>query len=134
MWRVMLALVVSIGLSGASAAQQPPLRDVPKIDDGLFVVGLADQIRKQCPTISARFFRALGVLRDLERDARAMGYTEDEVERHLNSDVEKNRLRARAADYMTARGFGRNEDGYCALGRSEIAQGSEIGALLRAQN
>lgn len=134
MRRMMVALVLSISLGAGAMAQQLNLRDVPQIDDGLFVVGIADQIRKKCPTISARFFRALGYLRDLEAQARALGYSEAEVERHLKSDVEKDRLRARAVKYMNARGYGQDESGYCALGRSEIAQNSEIGALLRTQN
>ncbi|MFK7743466.1 MAG: DUF5333 domain-containing protein [Roseobacter sp.] len=134
MWRVMAAVVFSVGLMGAAGAQQVSLRDVPQIDNGLFVVGLADQIRKRCPVISARFFRAINYLRTLEKEARALGYSEAEVTRHLESDAEKNRLRARAKVYMTDRGYGQNETGYCALGRAEIAQETNIGALLRLRN
>jgi hypothetical protein len=127
----MMVATISLTLTGAAAAK-PALRDVPEIDNGLFVVGLAHEIRENCPSIEARLLKAIGVLRGLEREARSRGYSEDEIRRHLKSKTEKKRLRARAASYMKARGFGQTTDGYCALGQSEIARDSEIGALLRA--
>ncbi|WP_295313623.1 DUF5333 domain-containing protein [Roseobacter sp.] len=133
MTRLILSAAVMLSLA-TSASAKPALRDVPEIDNGLFTVGLADQIRKNCPEISARFFRALSYLKGLEKEARDRGYTETEVEAHLDSDAEKDRLRARARDYMKARGHGQDQQGYCALGREEISQGSAIGALLRATN
>lgn len=131
MRRVIAVAVLALTVAGAAQAK-PALRDVAKIDDGLFVVGLANEIRKACPAIKARYFKALSALRALEQTARDLGYTEDEVTRHIRSDAEKQRLRARAASYMAERGLEQTENGYCALGQAEIAQGSEIGALLRA--
>ncbi|QJF50857.1 DUF5333 domain-containing protein [Roseobacter ponti] len=133
MTRLILSAAVMLSLA-TSASAKPALRDVPEIDNGLFTVGLADQIRKNCPDISARFFRALSYLKGLENEARDRGYTEAEVEAHLDSDAEKDRLRARARDYMKTRGHGQDQQGYCALGREEISRGSAIGALLRATN
>lgn len=133
MVRVMVAAALILSLAGTATAK-PALRDVPVIDNGLFAVGLADEIRRKCPDISARFFRAFGFLRELEQKAEAHGYTEAEVEAHLNSDVEKDRLRARAAKYMEEQGFTQDTAGYCALGRSEIARNSQTGALLRVSN
>lgn len=131
MRRATLAFGLVVFAAGAVAGK-PALRDVPEIDDALFAVGLAHTIRKECPEIEARLFRAIGFLRDLERDARSRGYTEDEIRTHLKSDAEKRRLRARAAEYMKARGYGQTTQGYCALGAAEIAQKSETGTLLRA--
>lgn len=128
---LMLGTAVALALTGASAAK-PSLQDVPEIDEGLFVVGLAHEIRKKCPTIKARIFRAFSTLRELEQTARDLGYSTDEITRHLESKAEKKRLRARAATYMADRGFEQNENGYCALGQAEIAQSSQVGALLRA--
>lgn len=133
MVRVMMAVALMAGMTGLASAK-PALRDVPVIDNGLFAVGLAHEIRRNCPDISARFFRALGFLRQLEREAEALGYTEAEVEAHLESDVEKDRLRARAARYMADQGFAQDSAGYCALGRSEIARNSQTGTLLRVSN
>lgn len=127
-----LAMVLAVSISlGQVASAKPGIRNEPQLDEGLFTVGLAHQIRKHCPQISARMFRAISVLRDLEKTARDLGYEEGEIRRHLDSDVEKDRMRAREKTYMDARGFERTEEGYCALGRAEIAQKSDVGALLR---
>lgn len=132
MIRGLLILFVTSLATATVAQPKPALRDVPQIDDGLFVIGLAHEIHENCPTISARFFKGIGALRSLEQSARSLGYTEDEIRAHIKSKAEKNRLRARAADYMDARGHGQTKEGYCALGQAEIAQDSQIGALLRA--
>lgn len=127
---LMCATLAVVSVSSV-AADNPPLREVKSINDGLFVVGLADQIRKNCPEISARVFRALGALQDLHSQALAMGYTKSEIDAHIDSDAEKDLLRARAADYMAARGLTPDPMGYCALGRAEIERNSAVGALLR---
>ena len=134
MFRVMMASAALSIVLAQGAVAQSGLRAERDIDEGLYIVGLAHEIRENCPDISARFFRAISVLRGLERKARDRGYSEDEIRTYLKSDVEKERLRARAAQYMEAQGFGQTKEGYCALGRSEIAQQSDIGALLRVQN
>ncbi|WP_299827454.1 DUF5333 domain-containing protein [uncultured Roseobacter sp.] len=132
MRRKMLPLFVAGVMSVTSAmADIAPLRDVKSIDDGLFVIGLADQIRKNCPKISARVFKALGALQDLNNQAMAMGYTKAEIDAHVESDAEKDRLRARARDYMAAQDLKPDEAGYCALGQKEIERNSKVGALLR---
>ncbi|AVL52191.1 hypothetical protein CEP88_06015 [Roseobacter denitrificans] len=126
----MMMAVLMMGLA-APVAANPPLREVKQIDDALYTVGLANEIRRKCPDISARFFKAVRFLRALEDKARGLGYSEAEIRAHLESDAEKKRLRARAADEMKAAGYKQDTDGYCALGRAEIAQKTEIGALLR---
>jgi hypothetical protein len=129
---VSVVMVAALLVSGAAVAK-PPLRDVTEIDEGLFVVGLAHEIHKKCPTISARLFRGIAALQDLKDRASDLGYSDSEIREHVDSKAEKRRLRARAADYMQDRGFNQTEEGYCALGRDEIAQKSDIGALLRAR-
>lgn len=133
MKRLGMAVVIVAGI-GQSALALPPLRDVKVIDEGLFTVGLANEIRRNCPTISARVFYALGVLRNLKRQARSLGYTDAQIDAHVDSDEEKDRLRARGKEYMAERGLKPDEDGFCALGNAEIAQGTDVGALLRKTN
>ncbi|NNE53504.1 MAG: DUF5333 domain-containing protein, partial [Sulfitobacter sp.] len=112
----------------------PPLREVAEIDDALFDLGIADLIRKECPTISARMFRAIGYLRDLEQRAAALGYTEAEIDAYTDSDADKDRLRAKAAAFFAARGVDTSDpQSYCALGLEEIQKSSRIGSLLRAK-
>ncbi|WP_299670904.1 DUF5333 domain-containing protein [uncultured Roseobacter sp.] len=130
--------VVSLMLAGllaapVSALAKPPLRDVKPIDDGLFAIGLADQIRKNCPQISARILPALSALQNLNQTAKDMGYTQAEIDAHVDSDAEKDRLRARAAQYMASKDLKTDQAGYCALGKEEIARNSTVGVLLRAE-
>ncbi len=130
--RAAASIAFAVALCAAPAvAGKPSIRDVKQLDNGLFTVGMAHEIRKNCPHIEGRIFRAITFLRGLEREAYELGYTEDEIRRHLKSDAEKDRLRARAKRYMSARGLEQDAQGYCALGQSEIAEQSGIGALLR---
>ncbi|MCV3272467.1 DUF5333 domain-containing protein [Roseobacter sinensis] len=134
----MRKFVVSLMLGALVAAPQvglakPPLREVKPIDDGLFAIGLADQIRKNCPEISARILPALSALQNLSQQAKDMGYTQAEIDAHVDSDVEKDRLRARAQQYMASKDLTMDQAGYCALGKEEIARNSTVGVLLRAE-
>ncbi|MEM1076754.1 MAG: DUF5333 domain-containing protein [Pseudomonadota bacterium] len=129
--RYLGAAMVLAALLCAPVAAKPSLRDVPQIDEGLFAVGLAHEIRKNCPEISARLFKAYGYLRGLYDEAQALGYSKAEIEAHVESDAEKDRMRARARATMEERGLTVNEEGYCALGRQEIAAKSATGSLLR---
>jgi hypothetical protein len=122
------------GLLATAAMARPALRDVPQIDNGLLYIGLADQIRKNCPAISARFFKALMAVRALEAQARDMGYSTEEIRAFMDSDVEKARMRARGEAYLKAHGVtSEDPQSYCALGRAEIEKSSQIGTLLRAK-
>lgn len=127
---VILGVVLATGLVAAEQ-DKPPLRDVKELDDGVYIVGLANEIRKACPDISGRLWKGVAELRRLYDRAQELGYTRPEIEAHVESDVEKDRLRARAESEMKARGFVQNEAGYCALGRAEIAARTDVGALLR---
>lgn len=126
----LVAMIATLSLTSAATAN-PPLRDVKEIDDGLFAVALADQIRKTCPEISARIFPAYRALRDLQNTARSMGYSQAEIDAHIESDAEKDRLRARGAQYFRQEGLAADVAGHCALGRKEIARNSTVGVLLK---
>ncbi len=128
-----MALAVLVAAPQGALAK-PPLRDVKPIDDGLFAIGLADQIRKNCPQISARLLTALSALQKLNQTAKEMGYTQAEIDAHVGSDAEKDRLRARAAQYMASKDLKVDQAGYCALGQEEIARNSTVGVLLRAED
>ncbi len=132
MRNVMIALMTVAVLAGPAAAKAP-LRDVPAVDDALLDLGIADIIRKECPTISARMFRALMYLRDVQQTARSLGYSEAEIDAYRKSDAEKDRMKARGAEYFKANGVDTSDpQSYCALGRAEIQKSSRIGSLLRA--
>ncbi len=117
-----------------SAVAKPHLRTVKSINDGLLAVGIADKIRKSCPSISARMFRALSFMNALENKAVAMGYTSAEIKAYVKSPNEKAKMRARGEAYLASKGVVKSDpESYCAQGRIEIANKSQIGALLRAK-
>lgn len=128
-----LTLAFCVTVSSAAAAN-PPLRDVAYVDDGLFHVAVADVIRKGCGDIDPRIFKAISVLRDLKNHASSLGYSDAEIDAFVDSDVEKDRMRARGAKLFKSRGVNPEiPDDLCRMGREEIAQKSAIGVLLRAK-
>ena len=129
-----LGAALSISLIATSAVAQPPLREVAKIDNALLDLGIADRIRKNCPSISARLIRAVKYVRGLEKKAKGMGYSDAQIEAYTDSDSEKARMRARGAAFFAAKGVDTSDpQSYCALGNAEIQKGSRIGSLLRAK-
>ena len=128
-----------IGLMGASllaqpVAAKPPLREVAEIDNALFDLGIADRIRKECPSISARLFKAISYARKVEQNAKSKGYSDAEIKAYTDSDFEKARMRAKGRDFFEAKGVELSDpQSYCALGNAEIQKGSRIGSLLRAK-
>ncbi|MFZ5963896.1 DUF5333 domain-containing protein [Thalassococcus sp. BH17M4-6] len=125
---------LALALAATTATAKPSLRDVAEIDDGLLAVALADEIRKTCDDISPRLVRAYSYITALENRAKELGYTEDEIEDHVTSKTEKARMRQRGEAYLKARGVAPDDKAaLCALGKQEIAKGSQIGALLRAR-
>ncbi|MDQ7072103.1 MAG: DUF5333 domain-containing protein [Rhodobacterales bacterium] len=113
---------------------KPHLRTVKSINDGLLAVGIADKIRKTCPSISARMFKALSFMNALENKAESMGYTKAEIKAYVKSPNQKAKMRARGEAYLASKGVVKSDpESYCTQGRIEIANKSQIGALLRAK-
>ena len=130
----LLSVLLALALLAQPVAAKPPLREVPAIDDALLDLGIADRIRKNCPSISARLIKAVRYVRNLEAQARAMGYTNAEIEAYTDSDNEKARMKARGAAFFKAKGVDTSDpQSYCALGLEEIQKSSRIGSLLRAK-
>lgn len=128
----LMSLTLATVMVASGAAAKPHLRDTV-IDDTLLAIGLADQIRKTCPSISARIFRALGVINGLKDQAREMGYSDAEIDAYRNSDAEKARLRAAGEARLAGEGVTPGDAAsYCAFGRREIEKQTPIGVLLRA--
>jgi len=73
--------LIGITLLATPVTAQVPLRDVAQIDDALLDLGIADRIRKNCPTISARLLKAVTYVRNLEKQAKAMGYSDAQIGR-----------------------------------------------------
>ncbi|MGH1357098.1 MAG: DUF5333 domain-containing protein [Thalassovita sp.] len=133
--RKIVPLVIAVSIAATQPAfAKAPLRDVAEIDDGLFVVAVANEIRRQCDSISARMFRAFSYMNRLERRARDLGYSQTEIDAYVKSPDEKARMRARGEAYLKANGVSyADPETFCTLGQTEIAKGTQIGQLLRAK-
>ncbi len=113
------------------AAAKVPLAEEPHINDSLLAVAVGDAIRSTCPTMYARMITFYFKAKALEKYARKLGYTEEEVEAFLDNRSEKARVRVLALAYMAAHGVVDGDvESYCRLGRAEIEAESLIGSLL----
>ena len=122
-----LAALLCLIAAPASAA----LKDERTISEGLIVIGIAYEISEVCPDIDARRLRGLNALLSLRSRARDLGYSNAEIEAYIDDDAEKDRLEAIARDRLARLGARRGDvAAHCAVGRSEVARGSAIGALL----
>ena len=127
------ALAAGLVLAGPAGAL-PPLHEDKAVLDGFYAIGLADEVRKNCPSIDARLFRAWSYLESLKRYARQKGYTKADFKALQDNRAEKDRLKARIAADLAARGAVPGEaEGYCAVGEEEIARDSAAGRLLKVK-
>jgi hypothetical protein len=121
-------------LTTGMALAKTPLPKENHINYSLMAGVVADNIRKTCPSISARMFVAWSKLNALKSYAISKGYTEPEVRAFLKDPKEKARVKGLAADYLKAHGAVEGDpESYCAVGREEIAKKSLIGQMLRAR-
>ena len=71
-----LAAAVALPLS---AQGRPGLEFEPDIDNSLLIVMTADLIRKNCDAIDARKIKAVLYIKGIQKRARGMGYSKDEI-------------------------------------------------------
>ncbi|MFA3917581.1 DUF5333 domain-containing protein [Ruegeria hyattellae] len=127
----LLALALTLPTMGWA---KQPLRDVPEIDNELYFIAIANEIDKQCASISGRRLKAIGVLWDLKSKANALGYSDSEIRAYVDSDAEKARMRRKGEAYLAQNGVSYDQpDSFCALGRSEIDRNSAVGVYLRGR-
>jgi hypothetical protein len=129
-----LTLIATPALATPQTEINATLRNDQSIWDGLFALALADQIRENCETIEARTFRATRFVYGVYSDARAYGFSRQEIRAFQVDDGTEAQMRARVQDYYTQHGvrIGASET-YCALGLAEISAGTPAGNLMRAR-
>ena len=135
-WTVRATLLgLALALAApAAAAELPPLRENTHINSRLLAAAVGDEIRRNCPSISARMFTVIREARALESYALQAGYSRAEVEAFLRSRDERRRIRAERDGYLGRNGVVEGDAAsYCRLGQREIADQTYIGSLLRAQ-
>ncbi|CUJ86986.1 hypothetical protein RUE5091_00542 [Ruegeria denitrificans] len=128
----MLALLSVLALPTIAEAK-PPLREVKEIDNELYYIAIANEISEYCPSISGRRLKAIGVLWGLKSKANKLGYSDNEIRAYVDSDAEKDRMRAKGEAYLAQHGVTyENPNSFCTLGRAEIERNSAVGVYLRA--
>ncbi|MDZ7711011.1 MAG: DUF5333 domain-containing protein [Roseovarius sp.] len=125
------ALAIAALVPAATAAS---LSQETDINDALFEIAVANEIRKECDSINARIFTALSRMRALKAEARKRGYSDAEIDAYVDDRTEKQKMRERRNEYIRAQGAEPDHGpSLCALGQTEIAKRSRIGALLIAR-
>lgn len=121
----------TLAVAGNLSAQTA-LKDVAQVREGIIAVGMAVEISDKCGSISPRTLRGISYLRSLQDIARGLGFSQAQIDAYVDDKTEKRRLegiaRARLADMGVIEG---QESTYCAVGRTEISQGTAVGRLLR---
>lgn len=126
----MIILALTLGMATPVLAL-PPLAENAYINDRLVQARVADRIRKECPSISARMAYAFGQARALKKYALDQGYSGDQIAAFLDSKPDKARVKAAAEAYLAAHGVVAGDAGsFCTLGAKEIARGSVAGSLI----
>ena len=134
MKKMLICSALALSLSAMSGHARQPLHENPTVKEGFYQLGLADEVRKNCETISPRMITAWSFLRGLQRYALEAGYSEAEIEELVENKAEKEKLRAQIRADLRKRGASpRTPEGYCTVGREEIAKDTAAGRLLRAR-
>ena len=129
-----LAIVLALAFPVSAQDQRPPLGQVESLNSVLLAVGIADEIRNKCDSISGRVLKGIGILWSVVGEARDLGYSDDEINAYRTSDQAKAALRVKGEAYLAEHGVSYDDpESFCRLGREEIATETLIGSLLRAK-
>lgn len=129
-----LGILAVVVLVSTPVAALEPLHQNRTVVSGFYAMGLADLVRRNCDEISPRYLRAYNYLKALEKYALDAGYTPAQIEELTDNREEKQKLRARIEADLAKRGAtAETPQGYCTVGREEIAKNSAAGRLLRAK-
>jgi hypothetical protein len=127
-----LGLILGFAVLAGTTAANQPLRDVTRVTEGLIAAGIAYEIGEVCNSLDARIVQGLVFLNGIKAHAQSLGYSSDEIDAYVNDRAEKDRLEAMARGRLADLGAVEGQaDTYCAVGRDQIAAGTQIGHLLR---
>ncbi len=132
MRRLSASLAATLFFS-APAFALPPLHEDPTVVNGFYAIGLADEVRKKCKSIEPRWLTAYNFLKSLESYARKAGYSQEQIDELADNKDEKQKLKRKIRRDLAERGATKETpEGYCTVGREEIAKDTMAGRLLRA--
>ncbi len=112
-------------------AQAASIAEVPEITEGLIATAIAYEIGRVCGPVDGRRLQGLAFLLSLQSRARSLGFSQEEIDAYVEDEAEKARLEGIARERLTALGAVEgDEESFCAVGRAEMARGSQVGRLL----
>ena len=117
--------------AGTAQAQSSP-GDVTEVTEGLIAVGMALELSDKCDSVSARRIRGVNFLFSLKDKLEEAGFSDAAIDAYIDNDAEQDRLEAIARQRLADLGVvTSNGATYCTVARAQIAQGTQVGRLLR---
>jgi hypothetical protein len=128
-----LALVAGLtAFAGGHAAALEPLKNNKRVQGEFLSAAVGDEIRKNCPDLSARMFRVWRKAMELEQYALGLGYSRDDITALRKDETAKAQLKQMRDAYLARNGVTPGDaESYCRLGREEIEKNTLTGWLLR---
>jgi hypothetical protein len=124
------AALFGLTMSATSATANPA--NVERVTEGLIATGMAYELGEKCDGVSARLLRGLNFLYGLKSHLQDLGYSNAEIDAFVDDRAEKDRLEAIACARLASLGVRTDDPAtYCAVARSQIAQDTQVGRLLR---
>lgn len=127
-----LALIVGFSVASGATLVSGELAQERVITNGLIDTAIAYEIGRKCDSLEARIVQGINFLYALKAEAETLGYSSGEINAYIENEAEKDRLEGLARQRLASLG---GVDGqwetYCTVGRAQMAQGTQIGRLLR---
>ena len=124
--------LILLAFLAAQPVHANTLYDHEGVNNGLVVAGIVEEIDDQCPSLKVRVVRGALFLRSLHRLAGDAGFTDEEIEAYVDDREQEAFLRQIAQDWLTERGAAQGDpETYCAIGREEMANDTQIGSFLK---
>jgi hypothetical protein len=132
--KIKILALAALMPAAVAAADLPPLAQNERVRSEFLAGAVGDEIVDNCPSISARMLVVISKLNDLQRYARSLGYTNEDIRAFRKSPENRAELNRLRDQYLAANGVVPGDpESYCRLGRREIENGTLIGSLIRVR-
>ncbi|MEO1563374.1 MAG: DUF5333 domain-containing protein [Pseudomonadota bacterium] len=116
------------------AETKPSLWTYPRVDQGLFDMGVAYGIKENCDSIGERTFYGTTFALSLANYAQNQGYSYDEVRKFWRSKKEREALRVRVTKYLEDQGLDtETPNALCDYGEEQMVKKTQVGKFLRKE-
>ncbi|MEM9716513.1 MAG: DUF5333 domain-containing protein [Pseudomonadota bacterium] len=132
MTRFVVILCAAMMATSAIAQAKPSLWSFPRVDQGLFDIGVAYGISENCSSLEERKIYGASFALSLSNYAQSQGYSFDEVRNFVRDDEEKAKLRVRVTKFLEDQGLDPSvPNALCDYGKDQIAAETQVGKFLR---